>query len=909
KSMHQIRYRRKTMRRISKKCSPLYTFGRRPTLNFAGLSVSLIIGTEGTDETGIVTQFNYDTATERLLSIVHDQGAGRLNLTTSFDHNSRGDVTSVTDPRGNVTLFTFDLERRRKQMTEVMSPAQKSPVTKWTYSANGNLTKIERKADEAETTWQTTNISYSVTDQPTVVLDPENNPLTRVYDGMDRLWKVIDAANRVVEFAYDPMSRLLTVKDPSLVIAETRTYTPNGLVASVKDGRNNVTSYTFDGFDRPDKRIYPDASFEQIQQYDANSNVLSFRTRDGKTIVNTFDELNRLKTRSPQLLPVQTMTYDLAGRRKKVSTPVVVGDPTSGDYEFFFDTAGRLFQQRMPDGKNVTYQLDASGNITRLTYPDGYFVDYAFDEINRLTDIKLNGSATSAVHLDHDVLSRRTATVYQNGCRADYGYQIDDDMASLAHTFVGSSVSFDYDFDNIHRLIGQSVNVSPFMWTPSADRTVNYGAANNLNQYPTVDGTPLVYDNNGSLFTDGTSTYTFDTLNRLTGGVMGANVLVFRYDPMDRQGQKLVGAADTRFIYNGIQRIADYDGVSGNLVSRYVFGPGLDEPLIEVASSGAMSYFHHDRLGSIVARTDNAGAVLNSYNYGPFGETLSLAGTTFGYTGQRYDNELGLYWYKARYYSPNLGRFLQVDPIGYAGGDLNLYTYVNNDPLGSTDPLGLSPMRVGPLPTPVAEAPSPADRSKAWYGATDITPPSPTPEGYIPSIQLIKDSSGVLGGWLAPGQANNPLFTSEDTSAESAQQRRSWYIKEYWPVPPLSERMVVAQESRLYKAPNEGIRYDNFNRGFNYFVHSVDNVFEDIENAIPGVHQEKRNRAIRSLFSSPDGRFVPDFGSPIPPGRLDEPGNWFWFNEGEPDRHAPSYENWLKLHPEGRQILILKNIA
>ncbi|HEY9788168.1 MAG TPA: RHS repeat domain-containing protein [Candidatus Obscuribacterales bacterium] len=59
------------------------------------------------------------------------------------------------------------------------------------------------------------------------MLDPENNPLTRVYDGMDRLWKVIDAANRIVEFAYDPMSRLLTVKEPSLVIAETRTYTQN----------------------------------------------------------------------------------------------------------------------------------------------------------------------------------------------------------------------------------------------------------------------------------------------------------------------------------------------------------------------------------------------------------------------------------------------------------------------------------------------------------------------------------------------------------------------------------------------------------------------------------------------------------------------------------------------------------
>ena len=87
--------------------------------------------------------------------------------------------------------------------------------------------------------------------------------------------------------------------------------------------------------------------------------------------------------------------------------------------------------------------------------------------------------------------------------------------------------------------------------------------------------------------------------------------------------------------------------------------------------------------------TDAAGDVLNSMKYGPFGETPALSGTPFGYTGQRYDAELQAYYYKARYYSPEIGRFLSPDPIGFDAGDMNLYAYVGNDAVNLTDPAGL----------------------------------------------------------------------------------------------------------------------------------------------------------------------------------------------------------------------------
>jgi RHS repeat-associated protein len=538
------------------------------------------------------------------------------------------------------------------------------------------------------TPYQTYTTAYTLSNQVFTVTDPTSNVTTNTYDTLDRLLTTTDAQSRVTTFAYDARSKLYTVKDATNTISETRTYTNNGHLYQLKDARSETTTYSYDGFDRPDKTTYADASYEENVSYDKNGNLLTSRTRSGNTIVNTFDVLNRLATKTPTGEALVTCAYDLHGRLLSATTPVVSGNPATGAFSIAYDTAGRVKSETTPDSKVTQYGLDSNGNLTKLTYPDGYYVTRVFDQLNRLTNIKLNGATASAIGITYDELSRRNVLTYGNGATSTYTFALNEDMTGLAAAFVGSSVTFGYGFNKVHQETSRSVSDGSYMWHPSATATTTYAAANNVNEYPTVGGTAYTYDANANLKTDGTWTYTYDTENHLLSASKTGTSASYVYDPLHRQIQKTVGTTKSRYVYAGWQRIADYDGTAGTLQNRYIYGTGFDEPLVQVSSSGTLTYLHADRQGSIIATTNSSGAVVNELKYGPYGESAALVGTTFGFTGQRYDAETGLYHYKRRQYSSTLGRFLSIDPLLYRDS-LNLYAYVVNDPVNKSDALGL----------------------------------------------------------------------------------------------------------------------------------------------------------------------------------------------------------------------------
>ena len=177
--------------------------------------------------------------------------------------------------------------------------------------------------------------------------------------------------------------------------------------------------------------------------------------------------------------------------------------------------------------------------------------------------------------------------------------------------------------------------------------------------------------------------------------------VTFKYDPFGRRVYKSSSTATSVYAYDGDNLIEETNS-TGTVVARYEQTQNIDEPLAMLRSS-ATSYFHADGLGSITSLSNSAGSIANTYTYDSFGKLTASTGSLvnpFQYTARESDPETGLYYYRARYYDANVGRFLNEDPVGFLVGS-NFYTYVENSPLYFGDPSGLQEYPnnfVGPLP-------------------------------------------------------------------------------------------------------------------------------------------------------------------------------------------------------------------
>jgi RHS repeat-associated protein len=162
------------------------------------------------------------------------------------------------------------------------------------------------------------------------------------------------------------------------------------------------------------------------------------------------------------------------------------------------------------------------------------------------------------------------------------------------------------------------------------------------------------------------------------------------WDTFGRRFYKSSSTGTTIYVYDSDDVIEELSG-SGGLLSSYSQGLDVDEPLAQYQGAGAC-YFHSDGLGSIASLTNPAGAVAASYVYDSFGNLTASTGTVtnpFQYTGREFDPETGLYYYRARYYDPSVGRFISEDPIGFFSGTADFYAYVHNDATNLVDPFGL----------------------------------------------------------------------------------------------------------------------------------------------------------------------------------------------------------------------------
>jgi RHS repeat-associated protein len=673
--------------------------------------------TQSTDPVGRVTSYTYDIKSDTLHSTFLTSISDSTG-TTSFAWNEGGPsgvgyfdpscvttycepaigVNTVTYPNGTHTYYNYDALGR---MTNQYRDGSAETVN-YTYGPAGAMSVANADGDVS----QVIPNQYGVVAQS---IDSLGLVTQLAYDPELKLTQAEGPMGSNTSLGYDSQDNVALLLDPlnnQLSVGSTVDNRPQSLTT----GEGNTTGFTYDSDLNLTGIAAPGGSTAQYT-YDSFGNVKSWTNRRGHTINFAYNSKNLLTSKTYANGSNAIYTYDGHDNLQTLSD-------SNGTTTFGYDSADRLTVIAYPNGKSIEYFYNPGGQRTSMMDSTGFTVQYAYDSAGRLSQLS-NGSNALIVSYTYDAAGRLTKELRGNGTYTTYAYDANQNPLHLINNSAGGSVlsEFDYTYDALGRATAMTApsgawtygydanseitNVtspgSSVAYTYDADGNRLTGAGlnynvNNLDEYAAIGANSYAYDADGNLISGAGWTYTYDDDNRLIGMVSATDSWSYQYDGLNNRVSSTHNGVVTQYLNDpsGFGAVeAEFTG-SGQLVSHFTFGLGLTSA---VPASGSPAYYSFDAAGNTSQMTDASGNVVNSYTYLPFGEKIASSGSApnpFTYVG-RYgvmDEGSGLYFMRYRWYSPTLGRFVQLDPTSFEGGDFNLYRYVGNNPANSADPTG-----------------------------------------------------------------------------------------------------------------------------------------------------------------------------------------------------------------------------
>ncbi|MFZ5596903.1 MAG: RHS repeat-associated core domain-containing protein [Bacillota bacterium] len=591
-----------------------------------------------------------------------------LNNQTGYQIDEWGRLKRVTNAQGNYHQFVYDTFNRTKTtyFVNASTGASENNYTE-TYDQWGNTISRKGYPDGVGGAAIEEKYEYDFLGNCTKFTDPNNRETLFKYDQLSRLVKVTNPLGEQADYDYDRLGDLAGIKQyqGAKTFTTTKLYDERGNLVSKKLPAGNTTTYKYNAAGLPVEVTDPSGTAAAMQYYPDSR--LKQATKGSETIKYYYSPL---------------------GMAEKIEAPA--GSDTL-NYEFY---SNGLTKKRTVASYNAQFQYDILGNRTRVTDPFGLNTDYVYDSLNRMKTVTADGKTFTYEYYPDGMIK---AVNYPSGTniRAEYTYDNANRLKKLKNLVNGqAAMVYSYGYDKNGNIISITENGSTTNY--------QYDELNRLTGITRPDGTKTgyKYDTRGNrVITTGKETgpenfipgdLTYDPWDRLSTYTTGGNTYSYKYDPEGLRTQKTDSSGSTRYHCDNNGMVIAESGAAGQITAQIIRG----RQALARKVGGVYYYYLYNGHGDVVGIVDGGGNIVNSYFYDEWGNILSKTeqvANPIRYAGEYYDDESGLYYLRARYYDPTVGRFISRD--SYEGEitnplSLNLYAYVENNPLIYIDPTG-----------------------------------------------------------------------------------------------------------------------------------------------------------------------------------------------------------------------------